>query len=95
MKEGRIRRSDGIRLLDGTTRIRYGETCSILRSAGVYTRKIHNISSVGKTMCFLLVMKIYKDKLVNILVSEGSPLRFVTNFDPLLEEHLNGFVTAG
>ena len=67
--------------------MRYGEARSILRSGGIDTREIRDISFVGKSVCSLLVTKTYKGHLVSNLGTEGSPFKTTPNFDPLSEEH--------
>lgn len=57
----------------GIARIRCGETRSILRSGGIDTREIRDISFVGKGVCSLLVTRAYRGYLVSSLESKGSP----------------------
>lgn len=56
--------------IDGMPRMRCGEPRSIPRGS----------------VCSLLVVKIYKDKLVSSLVPEGSPHWIIPNFNPLSGE---------
>ena len=81
--------------VDGMTRMRYGEARSLLRCVGVDTREIRDISFVGNSVSSLLVMKTYKEKLISKLVPEGSPLRIISNFDPLSGDHLKRPAAAG
>lgn len=79
----------------GITRMRYGEARSILRSGGVDTREIRDISFVGKSVCSLLVTKAYKGCLLSSLEAEGSPFKTIPDFDPLSEEHLKRPIATG
>ena len=81
--------------VEGMTKMRYGEARGIMRVGGIDTRNIRDISYVGKSVCSLLVSKSYKNELVSILVSVGSPLKIIPDFDPLSGEHFKRPAAAG
>ena len=81
--------------VEGISKMKYGLARGILRSAGVKMQAIRDISFVGSRVCSFLVDRDYKEKLVKILTSEGSPLKVIPNFDPLSQDHLKKPVTSG
>lgn len=73
--------------VEGIARMKHGMARSMLRTAGVDTRAIKDISFIGGRVCSLLADKTSKGDIMKALVFEGSPLRVIEDFDPMSKEH--------
>lgn len=70
----------------GMTRQPYGVVRTALRAAGVDTRKIYDISFIGKQVGSLLTTNEYAAKVEEVLTSGKSTMKVLKNFNPLSSE---------
>lgn len=74
--------------VSGLTRQRYSVVRSALSAVGIDSKKIYDISFVGKQVGCLLTTTEYAPTVKKVLTSGRSTMKILENFDPLSEEHL-------